>query len=694
MIVGRLPLLLVLMVVVSGMPASTAAAAIPGHGRAWELISPSDPVAGIVFRPLAQSPDGVRFAYMSAGPMPGAQAGDLVAANLGTREPSGWISEPLSPPFAWQGDTGLFASFPVAFSRDVSTAIWAAEVPLTADAPPEGTFALYRRSALGQLSLLVALDGSEPRLVRVSEDGRHVVFTSTAHLVPADAARTSEESVYEIDERGLRMVDVDTAGQLLSPCGATIGRENAVSRSAERIFFTTWEPDCSGLGRVYMREGGTTTVEIGESRCGRPDCNGFSPATFAGATPSGSSAFLVTAQQLTDADLDEAADLYRYDAGSGELVLLSGAAPAPGQVLQQELAWSSDGTRVYFFANGPLVPGEGAEGETSLYLSDASGLRRLASLPETRLRVSANGETLLLATPAALEAADTDGRSDVYRYDAAADAFARLSTGPAGGNGDFDAVLDSALESRLIFSMEPITMNQLSSDGAHAFFTTAEQLVAGDANQFADLYEWSAGSVALISSGTASENVQFASATGDARSAIFGTSASLLGRDRDGGEYDFYAARLGGGFPEPVAPDECEQSDCTVRGGGAGVMLPALASTRAPKHGRRGRLRFGRIAATAGRDVSRAGTTRVTVFVPRPGMVRVLATVDGGREGRVVARGRAGAARAGRLTVVLRFAPSVRRRLRHGVDVPVRLVLRLGSERAVERLRLTSEDER
>lgn len=694
MILGRLPLLLVLALVVSGSApsAGAVASAVPGHERAWELITPADPVAAIVLRPLAQSPDGASVAYMSIGPLPGAGAGDLAAPNRTTRGPAGWTSEPLGLPYEVEGEGGPLPTFPVAFSRDLATSIWSSRFRLTSDGPEE-RYGLYRREPTGRLTFLVALGTEEPRFVRIAEDASRVVFSTPEHLLPADASRESGESLYEVEGTELRLVDVDATGALLSACGASVSTESSVSRLAERIFFTTSGPDCAGPQRVYMREGGTSTLEISSSQCTRPDCNAQASVSLVGATRTGSSAFLVGSQQLTDEDSDEVADLYRYDAESGELELLSGTESVSAGVLTERFAWSSDGSRVYFFARGRLVPGQGAEAETNLYVSDRGELRFLASLPETKLHASASGENVLLETSTPLDGADTDGRADVYRYDAGSNTFARISSGPLGGNGDFNAVLGSESENSVAAASIPLAMHQLSAGGAHAFFVTSERLVPEDTNEFADVYEWSAGNVALVSSGSAGDGAQFAGASGDGRTAFFLTSASLVAADRDGGDHDLYAARIGGGFEEQVTPGGC--GECRAATGAGTVTLPALASTSPTKAGRRGRLRVVRIGARAGRNVARKGATSIVVFAPAAGLVRVTASDLAARKAeRSAAAGRAGAVRPGRVTVPLSFVPSVRRRLQRGVDVPVRLVLRLGSERAVERVRLDAEGRR
>jgi hypothetical protein len=98
-----------------------------------------------------------------------------------------------------------------------------------------------------------------------------------------------------------------------------------------------------------------------------------------------------------------------------------------------------------------------------------------------------------------------------------------VSTGPAGGNGAID-VNDFAL----------------SRDGGRAFFTTAERLVAGDTDDQVDLYERTAGSTTLVSTGPAGGNgpydVQpylYSGVSRDGSHVLFATKERLTADDTD-----------------------------------------------------------------------------------------------------------------------------------------------------------------
>jgi hypothetical protein len=269
--------------------------------------------------------------------MPGSPSGDLVASGVATRTASGWTMQPVGEPITIS-TAELLPSEPLAVSADLGSWIWESNQPLLAGAPAAPEVGLYRRRPDGTLTLLGRVgESSAFTFVAASEDLEHVVFQSSAHLLPADAGRTSGSDAYEFAGDQLRLVGVDSAGNAISQCGSVIGngeattaaRSHAVSRDGTRIFFTA--PGSEGCGvpqRVYLRENDSQTIEVSASHCTRSDCNASQNVTFAGATPGGSAAFLVTAQQLTNDDTDPSPDLYRYDVANGSLTRLSAGPPA------------------------------------------------------------------------------------------------------------------------------------------------------------------------------------------------------------------------------------------------------------------------------------------------------------------------------------------------------------------------------
>jgi len=297
---------------------------VPAHGRAWELVTPAEVVsgriavpAGLSFRILfGLSRSGDRAVYRAVGSMPGASYGAFSTANLAERGPDGWTNTPLSYPEPEA--TSLFGTFggegPVAFNRDLTASIWMNTLP----SPSVGK-GLFASAPGGGYTFLAGIGGGN--FSAASEDLQRIVFESSDHLLPGDAARTSGSSVYEVEGGTLRQVDVEDDGSLISECGAY---PEGVSADGQRVFFRA-QPTC-GDSAVYLRTGGHTT-EISASQCTLPDCGPEYGVSFVGMTPDGSSAFLFTPEQLTNEDLNTYEDIYRYDVGSGKLSKLFGELP-------------------------------------------------------------------------------------------------------------------------------------------------------------------------------------------------------------------------------------------------------------------------------------------------------------------------------------------------------------------------------
>lgn len=957
------------LVSVESAPASTL------DGRGLELVTPEAPGPSII-NATAISPDGEAIVYISGGPFPDAHAGDVVSYNRAGRTPEGWRGSPIGPAYEL-GEAVIGPTRPVAFDQGLAMSLWQSSLPLTPDGPPAGRFGFYRRAPGGSISLLAALGEEEPVAVGASRDANRLVFSSAEHLLPSDAARTEGSGIYELVGGALREVDVDAGGQELYPCGAEAGGPNVVSESGERIVFTAPASGCGQPRRVYVREG-SETVEASASRCGRADCDGPQDVGFVGATPDGSSIFMVTTQQLTDEDEDAGSDLYRYDAG-GDPTLLTAAVPgASGEVLAKPVHAGAAGSRVYFYARGRLLPGLGSPTATNLYLWQEGQLRFIAVLGAERpLQISGDGRYALLTTTAALsgeererpllfsfdgsdstagrfgaiirigideatgsvyvldkghdvvdkftadgvaapfaalgasslsgastpagsfklneqadisvdnsgtasqgriyvnaerapvnafapngdylwrlpasslgddcgtavdtlghlwvadwqgkrllefaaagsppeqigtvdsttgnpcrltfdrggklylniwnsrvdeyvggafaatldpevsqdvamdqsaggdllfavhekrfseltsangllgssgegivengvgiaynpdrdwvyvadagtrtidvfgppalrpaanmpvEGADQDGAADVYRYDAVANRFRLLSVGSVGGNGRLGATLRSPLEEPELF--DPVVHFQaLSRDGDSAWFATPERLLPEDQNDSEDVYEWSGGSLHLVSPGPGPAPAQFAGATPDGGTVLFRTARSLLPADRDGGDSDVYAARLGGGFPESQATPECPQQPCR-REPVAATRFAAPVTAKDRRRGR-GRLRIAHLGRDLVADILGSGSTPVAVHAPVAGLISARASTGG----TLLGRGAAGATRAGRVSVPLAWNARARALLARRVKLEVRLRISEGSATATRELTLRGRRE-
>jgi hypothetical protein len=186
---------------------------------------------------------------------------------------------------------------------------------------------------------------------------------------------------------------------------------------------------------------------------------------------------------------------------------------------------------------------------------------------------SQSGGRVFFQTTESLVAGDTDTRVDVYERSGTTTTL--LSTGPAGGNGLFDATFDgnSADGTRVFFhTREPLTVDDSdtqsdvyqrsgavttrvstgpsggnsahdaayagnSFDGSRVFLETREPLTGTDTDTSIDIYERAGGTTAHVSTGPAGGNaVQDASLAGyslDGARLFFETVESLVAGDTD-----------------------------------------------------------------------------------------------------------------------------------------------------------------
>jgi hypothetical protein len=112
------------------------------------------------------------------------------------------------------------------------------------------------------------------------------------------------------------------------------------------------------------------------------------------------------------------------------------------------------------------------------------------------------------------------------------------------------------------------------SDRGQVFFETADALLPGDGNGRRDVYEYDAGQLHLLSTGTSEASSHFLDATPDGSNVFISTAQRLLLRDVDD-VYDYYDVRVDGGFAEPPsAALPCGAGSCR---GEAPPQPPAMA---------------------------------------------------------------------------------------------------------------------
>ncbi|HET9593191.1 MAG TPA: hypothetical protein VFP17_09775, partial [Solirubrobacterales bacterium] len=459
------------------VPAPLAVAAgVPDQGRAWELITPEEPMGAVISAYKALAVDGNRIVYETRGPLPGSPSGDGQSYNMARRTDGGWVNEQVASPYP-RRSISVPLDAPELYDRNLETSIGWSWIP--GEEPwwlhEQGVF---RGEPDGTFRLKARLRQEGASFIGASPDLRRSYFVDWEHLLPADAGRVNGNSVFELDEEEIHQLDVDNGGNLLFTCGADVPQGSGISNDGERVFIVPGY-SCNGVGGVFLREAGTTT-EISSPDCALADCGGEPSPRFVGATPDGGHAYLYAETRLTADDTDPGPGLYRYDVDSGQLTLLtgiSGIAPTSAKATP-----SPDGSAVAFGATSE------SEGE-GMAILDAHGARFLAT-PPGFMEWSADSRYLVFSTGLQLAPQDHDEQLDVYRYDSASGTFTEISAGAAGaGDGAFAAELGGGKEFPGLAWLYPSNPNRvMSTDGQRIFFGTAERLVPEDRNDAADVY--------------------------------------------------------------------------------------------------------------------------------------------------------------------------------------------------------------
>jgi len=346
-----------------------------------------------------------------------------------------------------------------------------------------------------------------------SGDGSTAVFSTKEQMVPGDTDQELDVYVREYDS-GLG--EYLTREVSIGPRGGNDAQPatfDGMSSDGSEVFFSTAEPmvaaDTDQAEDVYLRDlvqNRTVLVSQGSSGCAGQGCgNGAFAASFlpGGVVPDGGVVFFGTSERLEAGDQDSAFDVYVRDLGAETTRLVSAPDPScvacAGAGLDAQFRGTDDSGSLAFFTTGEKLAGADTDsGESDIYARDlAAGTTALVSLPGTcppDLPVgqncepsyggaSADGSHVFFETnDRVLPVADTDKSQDVYDWSGGAVALA--STGPDGGNGEFN-----------------VTFAGTTPNGGTAFFETSESLLSADADSAQDVYQRSGGTTSLVSAG-------------------------------------------------------------------------------------------------------------------------------------------------------------------------------------------------
>lgn len=582
--------------------ASASTGPLLPDGRAWELVSPTNKHGGLIAglnqigleSAVQASVSGDAISYASVSPIGEGVAGndspwrDQVYSHHG---PGGWSSRGLVPPHA--SEVGLNdAVVPEYqfFSEDLSLGLLDTggdeDQTLLSPYASEPTPYVREQAACEDsaraesecyLPLLSGKEGyadvvsgtkfGEPHSVKFEDatgNMDHIVLESTDELT--EAGTYGHEELYEWSREAepskrLQMVSVlpreEGGGPSLASAvkpgnnGATIWRSGppAITSNGSRIFWTA-----SGARKdLYLRD-----VARGETiklNTPMPGVEAGTPeASFEGMNENGSIAYFTDSERLTPDASSSGADLYecRIVEGLGGLEceledLTPEGADGPTEVQNIALGSSTDGSYIYFVANGKLGsnaprgvcgPTSTSVGTCNLFMYHEGATRLVAtlsaedeadwgeskpifdSLGNLTARVSPNGRFVVFMSSRSLTGYDNDdvlsGKPDqeVYLYDAVNERLACVSCNPSGARPQGVEAQNASpltVQARQLGSAwkesswvsgsiptgdqfgsygESLYMPRVLFDSGRAFFDSRDALVPGDVNHEEDVYEY------------------------------------------------------------------------------------------------------------------------------------------------------------------------------------------------------------
>jgi hypothetical protein len=483
----------------------------------------------------------------------------------------------------------------------------------------------------------VVLEGRPDGMLPFCE-GTQELLVKNQESEEADKLRKGVKDLYAWSTGGSCLYLVNMKGSagenlLVSKCGATLGQgqdkafagagRGAVSADGSNIFFTAPSPDAEGskcwsggsagsVPEIYARltEGALkSTIEVSAPEQG-VDPSVTYPAVYVGASENGSKVFFLTRTELTkgaeklrthEPELYECEIFEEAGEGKCRLTRISGG-KADGVIgsVRDVPAISSDGSVVYFNAEGEVTPG--VEGGLYRYETETGELIRVAPMQsyptettgtgrwynkevkleevagldvEANWYTTSDGQFLVFASSEDLEGYDTGGQIELYRYDYDAEGGHHIVCVSCDPNGAAPSVGSAFARSAVnLDNPSGHSPRPISEDGSYVFFDTAESLVPQATNGKVDVYEWHEDpeshvrTVSLIGSGEGSSNSFFLDSSETGSNVFFGTHARLVPQDTDS-EGDLYDARIcepANGNPciKPPASEagQCEGDAC------------------------------------------------------------------------------------------------------------------------------------
>lgn len=542
--------------------------------RAYELVSPPDVGgrtlgdlrAGLTnFSASMSTPEGEGLIFYTEGALPGTEGNGVKDGYESTRGPSGWITNLVGP-------SGAQAVSPQAggVSAEHEYAFWiSGGQGGTLD--PGGSSANYLRGPTGDFGLIgLGETADDPDALGrwITPDGSGLIFTSDVPLT-LDAPPAGTDAIYERTPDGTA-----TLLSLLPGNSTPGGGQDAIylgaSADGSSVAFRIGST-------LYLRRGGvTTSVLTGEFAFGGFSADGT--CLFYVELPAPTPPTTVQRGEALRYDADAAITTPIGSGGESVLVNVSADGSNVYFSSRQQLDGSNGilGEENLYVWDGASIAFIGALDSEDIESTGDQAAQRLgiwtrALAPPDQVgrglgidpsRTTPDGDTFVFESVASLTAYDNEGEREVYRYDAEADQLDCLSCPFGQDPGDGATLQTLSVEARDSPADTFTVIPNVDADGAAVFFQTAEKLVPQDQNEAQDVYEWREGQVFLISPGTGEDPSYLYAMSSDGRDVFIATSVTLLPADTDGGARSIYDAREGGGFPAPPVKLPCQADEC------------------------------------------------------------------------------------------------------------------------------------
>lgn len=544
------------------------------------------------------TPDGNSVIYLIGGSLPDSEGNGINDQYRAIRTGSGWSNELVSP-------SGAQSSLPLTggVSPDHLYALWATgggasdhgslamgtEEGTRYVREPDGTYALIGRGSAG------VDPNAKGRWITAGAN--HLIFTSDVQLEPNAPEAAGPETdpthfgvravgaVYDRTADGTTHVASLLPGDNPVPAGADTFYEGVSADGSSVVFLADpASPGDPASTVMYERRDNATTLEVA----------GGSPV-FAGISRNGDRVFYFRPDGSVN---PERGEVFTFDARTETTTPIASEATIVNV--------SADGSHVYFVSTQQLDDGKGGLGLDNLYVWDGGSPRFIAVLDSLDLlefggssllnlamwdetlsprqnplngpqndpsRTTPDGDVFVFQSHAGLTPYDSEGRSEVYRYDARDESLACVSCNPIDNppSSNADLVRSIFLDEGSPIGAQALIPN-VTDDGETVFFQSGDALVPGDSNGAVDVYEWKAGHLSLISSGHSSAPSYLYGMTPDGHDVFFRTREALVPQDHTAAAGAIYDARIGGGFPAPATSIPCVEDACQ----GSPSVAPSL----------------------------------------------------------------------------------------------------------------------